>query len=119
MKAYRIGERSNSQRLWQYLTENERILLPMVELIEASRMAIDALTDVLSRANVEAGLPGCRPRQCTVSCFQPCCFPPAATAPTTPATGIHPLLRCGRSRAACVANLPDCVKSRRQPGGSR
>ena len=32
MKAYRIGERSNSQRLWQYLTENGRILLPMVEL---------------------------------------------------------------------------------------
>ena len=28
----------------------------MVELIEASRMAIDALTDVLSRANVEAVL---------------------------------------------------------------
>ena len=36
MKAYRIGERSNSQRLWEYLTEHGRILLPMIVAVHGS-----------------------------------------------------------------------------------
>ena len=56
MKAYRIVNRDDSQLLTEYLTENGQILLPMVELIEGSRMAIDELIDVLGRASIEAVL---------------------------------------------------------------
>ena len=44
MEAYRIVNRGDSRSLAEYLTEDEQILLPMVELIEGSRMAIDELT---------------------------------------------------------------------------
>ena len=56
MTAYRIVSRDDSQSLAEYLTENGQILLPMVELIEGSRMAIDELIDVLGRASIEAVL---------------------------------------------------------------
>ena len=54
MKASRIVDRSNTQLATGYLTKNGQILLPMVELIEASLMASDELVDVLSRASIEA-----------------------------------------------------------------
>ena len=53
MKAYRIVDRSNSQFLRESLTKNGQILLPMVELIEGSRMVINELIDVLGRARAE------------------------------------------------------------------
>ena len=56
MKAYRTVNRGDSRSLAEYLTENGQLLLPMVELIEASRMAIDELIDVLGRASIEAVL---------------------------------------------------------------
>ena len=56
MKAYRIVNREDSRSLAEYLTESGQLLLPMVELIEGSRMAIDELIDVLGRASVEAVL---------------------------------------------------------------
>ena len=56
MKAYRIVNREDSQSLAEYLTESGQLLLPMVELIEGSRMAIDELIDVLWRASIEAVL---------------------------------------------------------------
>ena len=56
MKAYRIVNREDSRSLAEYLTENGQVLLPMVELIEGSRMAIDELIDVLGRASIEAVL---------------------------------------------------------------
>ena len=40
MKAYRIVNREDSRSLTEYLTENGQLLLPMVELIEASRMLV-------------------------------------------------------------------------------
>jgi len=48
--------RANEQRLADFLTRNGQLLLPMVELIEQSRMAVDQLIDVLGRASVEAVL---------------------------------------------------------------
>ena len=53
MKAYRIVDRSNSQLLREYLTKNGQILLPMIELIEGSRIAIDELINVLAQMSVE------------------------------------------------------------------
>ncbi len=53
MKAYRIVDRGDSRYLAEYLTESGQLLLPMVELIEATRMAIDELIDVLGRASIE------------------------------------------------------------------
>lgn len=47
-----MGER----RLAEFLVRNGQALLPMLELIEQSRMAIDELIDVMGRASVEAVL---------------------------------------------------------------
>ncbi len=55
-KSYRIVTRKNSQGLADYLAQNGQLSLPMVELIEASRMAIDELIDILGRASMEAVL---------------------------------------------------------------
>jgi transposase-like protein len=45
-----VGER----KLAEFLVRNGQALLPMMELIEQSRMAIDELIDVMGRASVEA-----------------------------------------------------------------
>ena len=49
-KQGRVGER----KLAEFLVRNGQALLPMMELIEQSRMAIDELIDVMGRASVEA-----------------------------------------------------------------
>jgi putative transposase len=48
----KVGER----KLTEFLVRNGQALLPMVELIEHSRMAIDELIDVMGRASIEAVL---------------------------------------------------------------
>jgi len=51
-KQGKVGER----RLAQFLVRHGQALLPMMELIEQSRMAIDELIDVMGRASIEAVL---------------------------------------------------------------
>jgi putative transposase len=51
-KQGKAGER----KLTEFLVRNGQALLPMMELIEHSRMAIDELIDVMGRASVEAVL---------------------------------------------------------------
>jgi putative transposase len=51
-KQGKVGER----RLAEFLVRNGQALLPMLELIERSRMAIDELMDVMGRASLEAVL---------------------------------------------------------------
>jgi putative transposase len=48
----KVGER----KLAEFLVRNRQALLPMLELIEQSRMAIDELIDVMGRASLEAVL---------------------------------------------------------------
>lgn len=55
-KEYHILEKKNSSELAKLLAENGQVLLPMVELIEESRMAVDELIETLGRATVEAVL---------------------------------------------------------------
>ena len=55
-RSYRIIDRKHNKKLTEYLTQNGQFLMPMVELIEASRLAIDELIDVLGRAGIEAVL---------------------------------------------------------------
>lgn len=55
-KPYHIVEKESSAGLGRYLAKNGQVLLPMVELIEESKMAIDELIDVLGRAQIEAVL---------------------------------------------------------------
>lgn len=44
-----------TRRHWvHFLTKNGQVLLPMVELIEQSRLAVDEVIDVLGRASTEA-----------------------------------------------------------------
>lgn len=51
-KQGKVGER----KLAEFLVRQGQALLPMLELIEQSRMAIDQLIDVMGRASVEAVL---------------------------------------------------------------
>ena len=55
-KRYHIVGKESSEELGRYLARNGQVLLPMVELIEQSKMAVDELIDVLGRAQVEAVL---------------------------------------------------------------
>jgi len=55
-KPYHIVEKSDSRSLAEFLVNNGQGLLPMVELIEQSQVAVDELIDVLGRATVEAVL---------------------------------------------------------------
>jgi transposase-like protein len=48
--------KANEQRLAEYFTKNGQQLLPMVDLIVQSRMAIDDLVDTVGRATIEAVL---------------------------------------------------------------
>jgi len=51
-KQGKVGER----KLTEFLVRNGQALLPMLELIEQSRMAIDEMIDVMGRASIEAVL---------------------------------------------------------------
>jgi putative transposase len=51
-KQGKVGDR----KLTEFLVRNGQALLPMMELIEHSRMAIDELIDVMGRASIEAVL---------------------------------------------------------------
>ena len=55
-KRYHIVGKESSEELGRYLARNGQVLLPMVELIEQSKMAVDELIDVLRRAQIEAVL---------------------------------------------------------------
>jgi putative transposase len=55
-KRYHIVGKDNTKELGKFLAQNGQALLPMVELIEQSKMAVDELIDVLGRAQVEAVL---------------------------------------------------------------
>jgi hypothetical protein len=48
-KPYHIVGRASREELGRYLAKNGQVLLPRVELIEQSKLAIDALIDVLGR----------------------------------------------------------------------
>jgi putative transposase len=54
--SYQIVDRKDSRGFARYLAKNGQLLLPLVELIEASTMAVDELIDVLGRASIEAVL---------------------------------------------------------------
>jgi putative transposase len=51
----KIGQ-PNARRLAEFLTRSGQVLLPMVDLIEQSRLAVDELIDVAGRATIEAVL---------------------------------------------------------------
>ena len=55
-KTYHIAEKSDSERLADFLVKNGQGLLPMVELIEQSQKAVDELIDGVGRATIEAVL---------------------------------------------------------------
>lgn len=55
-KPYHTITKKNTQELARFLIRNGQALLPMVELIEQSRLAVDELIDVLGRAQIEAVL---------------------------------------------------------------
>jgi putative transposase len=55
-KPYHIVGKEESEELARFLAKNGQALLPMVELIEQSKLAVDELIDVVGRAQIEAVL---------------------------------------------------------------
>jgi len=55
-KDYQILEKKNSRRIAAFLAANAQVVLPMVDLIEVSVIAIDELVETLGRATIEAVL---------------------------------------------------------------
>jgi transposase-like protein len=55
-RPYHTIHKNDTQALVHFLTKNGQALLPMVELIEQSQLAVDKLIDVLGRASIEAVL---------------------------------------------------------------
>ena len=55
-KPYHTIDRKDTQALAHFLSRNGQGLLPMVELIEQSEIAVDELIDVLGRAMIEVVL---------------------------------------------------------------
>lgn len=53
-KDYQILGKKDTKELTEYLTRNGQLLLPMLELIESSRMAVDELIDYVGRSSIEA-----------------------------------------------------------------
>ena len=49
-------DRKDSQGFARYLAQNGQVLLPLVELVETSHMAVYELIEVLGRASIEAVL---------------------------------------------------------------
>ena len=56
MKAYQISTKADTRQLAQLLASNGQFLLPMVELIETSQLAVDQLLEELGRTTLEAVL---------------------------------------------------------------
>lgn len=54
--SYQIVDIKDSRGYAKYLAPNGQLLFPLVELIEASRLAMDERIDVLGRASIEAVL---------------------------------------------------------------
>lgn len=55
-KSYQIVGKKETKKLAEFLIKNGQMLVPMVGLIEQSRLAVDELIDVLGRAAIEAVL---------------------------------------------------------------
>jgi len=55
-KEYQITGKNGSRELARFLAANGQVILPMVELIEESRIAVDDLLEVLGRSTLEAVL---------------------------------------------------------------
>lgn len=55
-KGYQISGKNGSRELAKFLAANGQVILPMVELIEESRMAVDDLLEELGRSTLEAVL---------------------------------------------------------------
>ena len=55
-RSYHVIDKKDSRKIAEYLTKDAQYLLPMVELIEGSRVVLDELIDVMGRACIEAVL---------------------------------------------------------------
>jgi putative transposase len=55
-KEYQITSKNGSRELTKFLAANGQVILPMVELIEGCKIAVDDLLEVLGRSTLEAVL---------------------------------------------------------------
>lgn len=55
-KPYHIVKKESREEFVRYLARIGKVLLPVLALIEQSRMPVDELIDVLGRTQIEAAL---------------------------------------------------------------
>jgi len=55
-KAYQIAQKKETRRIAEFMAANAQAVLPMLDLIEESMIAIDDLVETLGRATIEAVL---------------------------------------------------------------
>lgn len=55
-KSYQIADKTDTRKIAEYLSQNDQLFMPMVELIEGAKFAVDEMIDVLGRASIEAVL---------------------------------------------------------------
>ena len=53
-RRYQVLSAKETQKIGEWLMKNGQMLLPMMELIEASQMAVDEVIDVIGRKSIEA-----------------------------------------------------------------
>lgn len=53
---YQIREKRETKEIADYLSKNGQLIIPMMEMIQASQAAVDELIDVIGRATLEAVL---------------------------------------------------------------
>lgn len=53
---YQIVSKEDNEKLREFLFKNGELILPMVELVEQSKLLVDGLIEALGRAGIEAVL---------------------------------------------------------------
>ena len=53
-RGYQVLTQKETRAMGEWLAKNGQLLLPMMELIEASQVAVDEVIDVVGRASIEA-----------------------------------------------------------------
>ena len=55
-RTYEVAERADKQVVAEFLKREGQFLMPMVELVERTELAIDEVIEVMGRATIEAVL---------------------------------------------------------------
>ena len=55
-RSYQVASVKDRARIAEFLSKEGQVLLPLVDLVEEARLAVDGLVEVVGRATIEAVL---------------------------------------------------------------